>query len=195
VVVECDERLMPERTLLGETQERWLEDGLAASRARWNVIAQQTLMAPWKRSTRAGPGYWTDGWDGYPAARKRLLNTITTLHPRNPVVIGGDVHSTWVADLKPDFDDAGSPVVATEFCGTSITSQGPSSAQVEAALAANPHLRYGNGDLRGYLKVVLERTACRVELRALDDVKRADSGIATAATFVVGDGRPGARQV
>ena len=38
------------------------------------------------------------------------------------VVLGGDVHANYVADLKADFDDPASPVVATEFCGTSITS-------------------------------------------------------------------------
>ena len=46
-------------------------DGLGRSTARWNVIAQQTLMA--QRSSIASPGrarqFWTDGWDGYPAAR------------------------------------------------------------------------------------------------------------------------------
>ena len=66
---------------------------------------------------------WTDGWDGYPEARRRLLEAVAARGPANPVVIGGDVHAHWVADLKPDFDDPRSPVVASEFCGTSITSR------------------------------------------------------------------------
>ncbi|NDC64647.1 MAG: hypothetical protein EBZ59_11830, partial [Planctomycetia bacterium] len=36
----CTERLDPSLTLLGAAQERWLDEGFASSRARWNVIAQ-----------------------------------------------------------------------------------------------------------------------------------------------------------
>ena len=72
-VLDCPERLQPGRSLLGGTQEQWLEKALAASPARWNVIAQTTLMAQADR----GPGdervVYTDGWDGYPAAREKLL--------------------------------------------------------------------------------------------------------------------------
>ena len=191
VVEVCAERLAPERSMFGGAQEAWLRNGLAQTRARWNVIAQQTLMAQFDRKQGPGQSFWTDGWDGYPAARARLLNDIAQLKPSNPLVIGGDVHCTWVADLKPDFDDPQSPVVATEFCGTSITSQGPTQKQVQAALAENPHLRYGNGAKRGYMKVEIRRDACTVALRALDNVRRADSNITTAATFVVENGRAG----
>jgi alkaline phosphatase D len=60
---------------------------------------------------REGPGelFFSDGWDGYPAARQRLLDLFAQRVCANPVVLGGDVHSFWVADLKPDFDDARSP--------------------------------------------------------------------------------------
>ena len=192
-VTECSERLDPARTLLGMEQERWLEQSLATTRARWNVIAQQTLMAQLALTNRNGRSFWTDGWDGYPAARARLLGSVAQLKPRNPLVLGGDVHCTWVADLKSDFDDPRSPVIATELCGTSITSQGPTANQVRAELAENPHLRYGNGTQRGYLKVELGRSACRALVRTLDNVKRADSGISTAAAFTVEDGRTGAQ--
>lgn len=192
---DCAERLLPERTMLGGAQEAWLKEGLAQTRARWNVIAQQTLMAQFDRKLGDLQSFWTDGWDGYPAARARLLNDVAQLKPSNPLVIGGDVHSTWVADLKPDFNSLDSPVVATEFCGTSITSQGPSAAQVLGALGENPHMHYGNGTKRGYLKVELRRDTCIVALRGLDSEKRADSGIATTATWTVENGRPGAQRI
>ena len=194
VVADCAERLAAKRTMLGAAQEAWLTDGLTRTRARWNVIAQQTLMAQHARGSAYGQSFWTDGWDGYPAARARLLNDIARLKPSNPLVIGGDVHCNWVADLKPDFDDPQSPLVATEFCGTSITSQGPSQKQVLAWLAGNPHLRYGNGQQRGYVKMEIRRDACTATLRALDSEKRADSGIYTLATFIVENGRPGAQR-
>ena len=101
---------------------------LDRSRARWNVIAQQTLMAQLDRKVGPGQQFWTDGWDGYPVARRRLLDYVGNRKPANPVVIGGDVHAFYVADLKPDFDDPKSPVVATEFVGTRSprSSGGPS---------------------------------------------------------------------
>jgi alkaline phosphatase D len=151
-------------------------------------------MAPLDRKPGPDRGYWTDGWDGYPAARAHLLNDIVRLKPSNPLVIGGDVHCNWVADLKPDFDDPQSPVVASEFCGTSITSQGPSPKQLLAWLAENSHLRYGNGQQRGYVKMEIGRNACTATLRALDSEKRADSGIYTLATFTVENGHPGAQR-
>ena len=194
VVGDCAERLAPERTMLGAAQETWLTDGLARTHAKWNVVAQQTLMAQLDRKPGPGQSFWTDGWDGYPAARARLLNDIARLKPSNPLVIGGDVHCNWVADLKLDFDDPQAPVVATEFCGTSITSQGPSQKQVRAWIAENPHLHFGNGDKRGYVKMEIRRDACTATLRALDSEKRADSGIYTLATFVVENGRPGAQR-
>ena len=59
------------------------------------------------------------------------------------VVFGGDVHAHYVADLKRDFDDPRAPVVATEFCGTSIASRGSAQERVDEALRHNPHIRYG----------------------------------------------------
>ena len=194
-VEDCAERLDPDRTLLGAAQEQWLAEGLGGSRARWNIIAQQTLMAQHDRKPGPGQSFWTDGWDGYPAARARLLGAVAKHQPSNPLVLSGDVHCTWIADLKPDFDDPKSPVIATEFCGPSITSQGPSQKQVQEGLDENPHLRYGNGNKHGYMKIDILRDHCTATLRALSYEKRADSGIATAATFVVENGRPGAQQV
>jgi alkaline phosphatase D len=34
-----------------------------------------------------------DAWDGYVAARKRILSYLKNNRPSNPVVISGDVHS------------------------------------------------------------------------------------------------------
>ena len=193
VVEECEARLDPKLTMLGEAQERWFAAGLDRTTARWNVIGQQTLMAQLDRKPGPGQQFWTDGWDGYPAARRRLLEYLGQRKPSNPVVLGGDVHSFWVADLKPDFDDARSPVVATEFVGTSITSQfrRPQS-EVDALLADNPHIRLGNGTRRGYVRVDVTRQRLRAELRTVRSVTQPGAEADTLATFVVEDGRPGA---
>jgi alkaline phosphatase D len=193
VVAGCAERVATGRSMLGAAQEKWLRDGLAETRARWNVIAQQTLMAQNDRLSGPGQSFWTDGWDGYPAARASLLNDIAQRQPANPLVIGGDVHCTWVSDLKVDFDDPKSPVVATEFCGTSITSQGPTPKQIAATLVENPHMQFGDGK-RGYLTMELTPDHCTTAVRGLANEKKADSTLATVATFVVENGRPGAQR-
>jgi alkaline phosphatase D len=192
---ECAERTDPRLTLLGETQERWLEASLDRSRARWNVIGQQTIMAQIDRKPGEGRGFWTDGWDGYPQARRRLLDYVGRRKPANPVVIGGDVHSYWVTDLKPDFEDTGSPVVATEIAGTSITSQfGRKPEEVDALKADNPHLRFASGARRGYVRVELTPQRMQVDLRAIRSVTQPRAPVDTLATFVVDDGRPGAQR-
>ena len=193
VVEDCAERLDPKLTMLGEVQERWLETGLDRSRARWNVIAQQTLMAQLDRKPGPGQQFWTDGWDGYPVARRRLLDYLGQRKPANPVVIGGDVHMFWVADLKPDFDAATSPVVATEVVGTSITSQnGRKQADIDALMGDNPHLRFGNVERRGYVRVELTPARMQIDLRAMRTVTQPRAPVDTLASFVVEDGRLGA---
>src|SRR6184192_3522515 len=126
-----------------------------------------------QRDLKPGPGvlFRTDAWDGYPMARKRLLDYIGQRKPANPVVIGGDLHAYYVADLKPDFDDARSPVVATEFVGTSISTQpGASEAQLQALLPDNPHLKLISGARRGYVRVEVTPTRIRAELQAMRTV-------------------------
>ena len=54
LVEGCTARLDPAQTMLGPDQERWLLIGLARSRARWNVIAQQQLMAELRQGAPAG---------------------------------------------------------------------------------------------------------------------------------------------
>ncbi|HZM46618.1 MAG TPA: alkaline phosphatase D family protein [Burkholderiales bacterium] len=190
----CPDLRDPSRTLLGAAQERWLAEGLAASRARWNVIAQQTIMAQVDRKVGEGQAFWTDGWDGYPRARERLLSTISGQRVANPVVIGGDVHMYAVTDLKLNFDDPASPVVATEFVGGSITSQGPTAKQTEAWRAENPHIHFANGTQRGYTTMELTPRRCTARIRTVSSIADSATGVRTLATWTVEDGKPGAQR-
>jgi alkaline phosphatase D len=190
-VEKCGRLSDPRRSMLGFAQERWLEGALAESRSRWNLLAQQTRMAQFDQRPGSGRLAWTDGWDGYPAARRRLLDCFVDKRIANPVVLGGDVHQFNVADLKPDFDDPASPVVASEFVGTSITSQGWPQERVERHLPDNPHMKLMDSRYRGYARVELSAKEMRVELRAMETVKERDAACSTLATFVVEDGRPG----
>jgi alkaline phosphatase D len=98
-----------------------------------------------------------------------------------------------VADLKPDFDDPRSPVVASEFVGTSITTQFRTRQEnVDALLADNPHIRLGNGSRRGYVRMEITPQRLRADLRTVRSVTQPGAEADTLATFVVEDGRPGA---
>ncbi len=187
----CAERLDPMRTMLGPEQEQWFASGMAKASARWNLLAQQTLMAELDR----GPGerhvYWADGWDGYPAGRQRLLNAVAASPVKDTLVLGGDVHSFWAADLKQDFAEPKSRTVATEFVGGSITSQGPTNERVQQGLAKNPHIRFGLGGAYGYGMVALEPKQALVSFRTVSDVRDPKAGITTARRFAVEAGKPG----
>jgi len=189
----CPELVDPKRSLLGAEQERWLADGWDTTRP-WNLLAQQTLMARFSWSEPAfGTGvYWTDGWDGYAASRNRLLGTVAERRVPGVVVLGGDVHSNYVADLKADFDDDKAPVVATEFCGTSISSLSLAQSRIDAARTFNPHIHYGRGDQRGYVRFRLDAKELEAQLRVVDRPLDPASGVTTAARFVVDPAKPGA---
>ena len=190
-VEKCEHMADPKRSLLGPAQERWLEGALSESRSRWNFLAQQTRMAQFDQKPGAGRRAWTDGWDGYPAARKRLLDFLVERKIANPVVLGGDVHQFNVADLKRDFDDPASPTVASEFVGTSITSQGWPQDRLERFLPDNPHMKLMESRFRGYVRVDLTAAEARFDLRAMESVREREAGCRTHATFIVEDGRAG----
>ena len=98
----------------------------------------------------------------------------------------------FAADLKLDFDDGQSAVVASEFVGTSITSNpGPWQKNMPAILAENPHLKYGNGAHRGYVRASIAGGRFHAELVGMETVRKPESRAEVLARFVVEDGKPG----
>ncbi len=197
VTKTCRERLNPKRTMLGAEQEAWLARTLKQSKAQWNILAQQTIMAQNSQTAVKQPGggrYWTDGWDGYPLAREALLRQLQQSQAHNPLVLGGDVHTFYVSNLRPDFDrpiSTANPVLATEFCGASITSPSRAQARTEQYLRDNPHTIYGRSDRRGFMWLEINQQKTAMHCMVLEDVHRADSGIERLAKFEVQAGRFG----
>lgn len=170
----------PARTLMGSQQEAWLAEGLRRSvgrGAKWQILAQQvilgTMAMPPEAATWLGPNATPgaraflanaidagregvpaglDSWDGYPAARRRLLRSALDADA-NLVVLSGDSHNAWAFDLDLDGHRAG-----IELAGTSVTSPGneddfPGVAPdvaVRATVARNPQLQWANLHQRGY---------------------------------------------
>jgi alkaline phosphatase D len=190
----CEGARDPARTMLGMEQERWLEDRLDRSRTRWNLLGNQTLIAQYDSLLGEGARFSMDNWNGYPAARQRLLDYIARRRPANPVVLTGDIHSSWVCDLKPDFNSEASPAVATEFVCTSLSSSGDGSdtnAAVQRAMSENPHVRFHNNQ-RGYVRCAVTADRLRAEFRVVPFVTRPDAPVTTRSSWIVENGRAGA---
>lgn len=191
----CRELSAPGRTMLGKSQERWLLNGLRAAPERWNLIAQQVLMARAGVVVDGRRRFSSDSWDGYPAARDRLLGAIADNGLRSCVVLSGDAHVGYVCNLKRDFDDVRAAPIATELCGTSITARGRAQSATDRVVQENPHILYGDSAHRGYVLLDVTPERCTAQLRVIEDPTDRLTGVRTAATFAIDAGRPGARRL
>jgi alkaline phosphatase D len=192
----CADAFSESQRMMGQDQEQWLFDGLHRSPSRWNIVANQVMMAPVAQYADGVATYSMDKWDGYVRERTRLMTFLADNQPANAVVITGDIHTNWVADLKRDFDNPSSAVVGTEFVGTSITSGGDGSDSTEngtRALAENPHVKFFNAQ-RGYVRCSLTADTLTADFRTLPYVREKGAPVATRASFVVENGRPGAQR-
>lgn len=164
------------RSLLGTTQEAWLAGRLRTTPARWKLLGQGVMFAQIKlqgATLAQGGGVFlnSDQWDGYQPARDRVYDIFkgTAQHPPVPncVVLTGDIHSSWVADLSQDPNNpnlatggydpvTGAGSRAVEFVGTSVTSPGasdPTGSTAALLRSINPHFKYINLNQRGYMLV------------------------------------------
>lgn len=189
----CDQMNDPKATVLGAQQEKWLHEGLTKSLAKWNVLAQQIMVARVDRTPGERISFSMDQWPGYEMPRRRLLRAFHDQRIANPVVIGGDIHSNWANNLIADFDDLESKIVASEFVGTSISSGGDGTripTGLAQILAENPFVKFHNVE-RGYVVCDISPQRWETRYRCVEFVTRAGSPINTRATFVVEDGKPG----
>lgn len=114
--------------------------------------------------------FFSDGWDGYPLARERLLRQLVDTKAENPVVLGDDIHFFCVADLKLDFGDERAPTVASELVTTSISSQSWPQAELEKRLPDNPPTRFLNSEFRGYARFEVTAERMKTDLRIVESV-------------------------
>src|SRR3954469_17614441 len=153
----CVESLEPSRTMLGAEQHQWLLDDLSTTKARWNILAQQTAFAPLNQAAAGAPPRFValaDNWEGYVAERQAIIDLVVEQQTPNFVVLTGDSHRNWVRDIPRHYTSLEDPI-GTEFLGTSITSGGdPAQRELEFSDPRNPHLHFRNNN-RGYVKCTL----------------------------------------
>lgn len=175
------------RSLLGEEQRAWLQDQLRASAGRWSLLGNQVMMAPLRalqvppvlrRILRGlvagGAGVNSDQWDGYPAERRVLFDFLQGQALADTVVLSGDLHSSWAAELmaEPSGTGTAAGAVGVEFVTPSVTA--PSFAGGVAppipfghallrrlVVRQNPHVRFFDLERHGY--VVLDLTEERAQ--------------------------------
>jgi alkaline phosphatase D len=194
----CADRFAAGRTLLGGRQERWLADGLRESAATWDVLAQQVMFSQnWLSGFRWDPdddgrtGFNMDCWDGYPAARERLLATARRARVDNLVVLTGDWHTHWAAELLPSYRDPGARPVGVELITSSISSDGDGEPQPQwglDSLAEQPWFRHFD-QRRGFVLVTADTDRMRADFRVVDHVSRRGAPVRSSAAYVVEAGR------
>ena len=175
----------------GAAQERWIAQGLGASTRRWKLLGQGTQVSPSGIDSPLGRRIHTDSWDGYPKARERLLRAIAEPNVSNVLCLGGDVHRHVAAQLRLRGNDERSPIVASEFVCSSVTSRGLSEAATSLIKASNPDILHARSDERGYALLEVTREAVQCDFRATPFPASAHAQLNSQARFVVEEGRAG----
>jgi alkaline phosphatase D len=191
----CAEAAAPGRTMMGDRQERWFAERLRASKAVWQVLAQQVLFShvdwrsfPWVKEQEQ-QAINLDSWDGASAGRGRVLSMLRQAKVANPVVLSGDIHMAFALDIQ---DDRHARSVGVEFVATSISSGGDGSLHppnVEALRANNPTLKFA-GNERGYTRHRVTAKEWRADYRAFERISTPGAPALTRKSFVVEAGRP-----
>ena len=184
---ECPELGDPTHTMLGPAQEIWLAEGLKSTDAIWTVLAQQTVV---KSLVLGDIVLNVDQWDGYPAARSHLLDSIYQAGLRNVVVLTGDIHAGGAADLRmPDATTEGE-IVAHELVGPGISSPGLGALGSAVDLSAFG-LAYANFEDNGYVRCTITPETWTSEFVVVDSVESPTSGAKVDGTVEIQAGTPG----
>ncbi len=198
--------------LYGPDQLAWFTSRLGRSRSTWDIVLTEVMMGRFRFPNPADLGAILTGtkplpapadalvnldeWDGYAPFRRDVMSLLSS-RP-SPVVLSGDIHATWVNDLRLDPDDPSTRVVATEFVSASISSQGFTQGIPDAIVRPlnnfyNPDARYFQAERHGYNLCTVTPAQFRTDVRLVDSISTRTSPVSTAASWVTAAGTPGAQ--
>ena len=189
IVKDCPDLHDPKASILGMPQEKWLLDTLSTTKARWNILTQQTQITPYPRRDPAHPDgpadmQTVDTWQGYQASRDRIFAQWQNANVSNPLVIGGDIHAFVASDISYR-----GRALAPCFVGGSITTQAGDKLLVRNT-ADLPAYRFARNDVRGYGRIDVTPTQCDVAFRALRNPLDARTEAYDLTKYVVENHRP-----
>jgi alkaline phosphatase D len=105
-------------TMLGKQQREWAISTLTSSTATWKLLMSPLVMTQMvvdltafdqlPDTFRERYYFKTDQWDGYRSERRALLEATQSVD--NLVVLSGDLHGFYAAELQLDPDHPGEPV-------------------------------------------------------------------------------------
>ena len=164
---DAAEQHREDRTILGTEQEEWVGERLASSTATWNLLANGVVLVPIDEAS-------TDMWDGYPAARRRLLAQMA--EASNPVMLTGDIHKHVAAEIPADPDDPVAGALGVELVCTSIASDGDGAADAGTPETWTRHeyVKLYDGR-RGYVHVRLTPQEMVSSFRVVDWIEADDT--------------------
>lgn len=177
------------RQLLGTDQFSWLGNRLDSGTSRWNILAQQVMMAPLKV---LGVAVNQDQWDGYPAERNRVFNHILSHNIRNVVVLTGDIHSSWANDLPSSSynSSTGAGSVGVEFIAPSVNAlagAGFVPLGASAMKAQNHHIKYCELSNHGYVILDVNKHRTQADWFYVNTIDASSSGISYGASYYTND--------
>jgi alkaline phosphatase D len=183
------------RSMLGETQERWLRQQLQNSRARWNLLAQSVVFSLVDEDPGPRQLHWNDSWAAYSAARLRLLEAVRDSGVANPVILGGDIHAFIAADQRFETNDGNSPIIASELVTTSISSGPPPQKVIDAYKSNTLNVHFADGSRRGYLWLQLSEQRLEARMIGFDSVRESPATARTLASLSIEAGRRGLQKL
>lgn len=202
-------------TMMGSTQESWLTHQMKATKGAWQLVGMGTILgrtvmpkdavdwlrpevsekkvAGYKNNIRAaaqGVPMWMDRWDGYPAARSRLLKSAQAADA-DLVMLSGDSHNAWAYGLVEDGQPAG-----VEFAGQAVTSNGMEGDMgadpkvvAQGFVAANPELKWADTSQRGYMMIQVTPQRVTGEWLFLQTIKARSTALSGSHRMSVERGR------
>lgn len=181
------------RSLLGAKQWNWLNGELKSSEGKWNFFAQQIMVAPllyniFESYKILNP----DQWDGYPGERERLMNLWVKHSTPNPVVLTGDIHTSWANELpwSNNFPLKGSKNIGVEFVGSSVTSSNAVNIPgVRNELKyMNPHIKFIDLEHHGYYTVDIRADSICTDYWFVNTINSRKYKVYRPASFIVKNG-------
>jgi alkaline phosphatase D len=187
IIFPCADEDNPNRTMLGAQQKAWFKGALAGSRKTWKLWGSEVMLMGFATGPGPNQGVINDGWDGYQAERKELLDFILDNSVQNVVALTGDIHTFFAGTAGTTGDTTSGRPAVPEFVGGSATSAGlPEESGFPVDLfnifaSTNPHITFSDFLNHGYGLVEVSATGLDCQLKKVQ-LQTRDNG-ASASTI------------